>query len=329
MNMTSSIGIVPHYFEKKKAAAYSCTGLGQGISMVVFPYILTTMLDTYGYKLTLLYISPIFLLSVTAPIVFKPQISPLKPESARQLFTSYLSIFKRYITPFYFLNSYCWNGGQVGVIVLLFGYISGKAGLSVAVASQSIMGGGFLAGTFILVLYLLRFTLNHLLLHLFCNIFLGVSCVMMASIDLPIVFYVFAGLFGVVYGITIANMACVSSHLYTNSEVEYAFGANEAVGGIAGFIAPLTAGIIQTRYGSDIGMYYLGSHGFLGAIILLVAALIRKDVWKSLSVTHEKSTSETDIKASDNHSNIELGNNNNVFVVEGTEKQLPEIAPVH
>ena len=78
MNMTSSIGIVPHYFEKRKAAAYSCTGLGQGISMVVFPYILSTMLETYGYKLTLLYVSPVFLLSVTAPIVFKPQTSPEK-----------------------------------------------------------------------------------------------------------------------------------------------------------------------------------------------------------------------------------------------------------
>ena len=333
MNMTSSIGIVPHYFEKRKAAAYSCTGLGQWISMVVLPYLLSTMLETYGYKLTLLYVSPVFLLSVTAPIVFKPQTSPQKPASASEFIHSYLAIFKRFVTPFYFLNSYCWNGGQVGVIVLLFSYISGKAGLSVAVAAQSIMGGGFLAGTFLLVLYLLRFTLNHLVLHIFCNFFLGLSCIMVASVNMPIVYYVSAGVFGVVYGITIANMACVSSHLYKNSEVEYAFGANEAIGGLAGFVAPLTAGIIQTRYGSNIGMYYLGAHGFIAVVIFLIAAALRKNILKSHSDSPAKTVSDDNITgAKKNNDKVELGINNNVFYNnEDNMKPIPtiDIVPVH
>ena len=50
MNFVSAVGIVPHYFEKRKAAAYAATGLGTGVGMVAFPYMLTAMLQSYGYK---------------------------------------------------------------------------------------------------------------------------------------------------------------------------------------------------------------------------------------------------------------------------------------
>ena len=79
MNFTSTIGIVPHYFDKRKSVAYAAPGLGSGIAMVTYPYILTNLLQAYNYKLAVLYLSPVFLLTITAPLVFKAQLPKTNP----------------------------------------------------------------------------------------------------------------------------------------------------------------------------------------------------------------------------------------------------------
>lgn len=166
MNFISSIGIIPHYFEKRKLAAYTAPGVGSGIAMVSFSYILTSLLEVHGYKMTILYLSPIFLLAASAPIVFKPQISSKKPASVVAALKTFITPCKLFVTPFYLLNAYFWNGGHVSIMVLLFGYIVDQSQVSVAAFTYSLMGAGFLTGTLVLAVYLMKFSLNHFLLQI-------------------------------------------------------------------------------------------------------------------------------------------------------------------
>lgn len=124
MNITSSVAIIPHYCERKKPGAYACLGLGEGIALVALPYKLNALLNAYRFKLTLLNISPMTLLSLVAVIVFIPQQeSNQSSVTGSALVKSCVSLLKKPVSPFYLLNSLLWGGGLSNMIVLSFQYL--------------------------------------------------------------------------------------------------------------------------------------------------------------------------------------------------------------
>jgi MFS family permease len=92
--------------------------------------------------------------------------------------------------------------------------------------------------------------------------------------------YASAAVVGMVYAITIGNIACVCSHLYNPDYVEYVFGFQSAVGGIGGFLGPFTAGLIQPKFGQSAGFWYLAGLILFGGMVLIVASLFRRRIIK-------------------------------------------------
>lgn len=87
------------------------------------------------------------------------------------------------------------------------------------------------------------------------------------------------------YGMVISNMACLSVHLYPSSQVESAFSFQEAIGGVAGIVAPITAGLIQSRFGDTAGLCYVAAHSVLAAVSLFIPAAIKTELWKPYSIS--------------------------------------------
>ena len=75
-------------------------------------------------------------------------------------------------------------------------------------------------------------------------------------------------------------MACLSAHLYPATLVESAFSFMEAVGGLAGIVAPVTAGLLQKLYGGSVMLCYVAAHGAIAALILIVLAVVRRELWQ-------------------------------------------------
>lgn len=234
----------------------------------------------YDYKWGLLRLSPHFLISLSAPLLYRAQLVQKKPDSLLALVKEYVSPFKRCVTPYYLLNAYFWNAGHIAIMVTLFSYISEKSQTSVAILSFSLIGAGNLIGTFLCMVYLSKFTLNHFMLQLAAHIILGSCSMIYAFVDNHIAYYITSTVVGMAHGTTVANMASLSSHLYPAKNVEGAFAFQEAVGGIAGFIGPVTTGIIQSRYSGRAGLCYISANGLMAAVILVVAALYQPTLWK-------------------------------------------------
>lgn len=280
MNIASSVAVVPHYFEKKKAVAYACLGLGEGIAYVALPYILKSSLDAYGFKFTLLYMLPMTLLSLAGPIVFIPQ-KAAEDSSEREmtLVISYFSCLKNLVTPFYLANSLLWQGGLGGIQVLGFQYLVKVSDVSVALLCYSIMGFAYLVGSFGLVVYLLKFRINHFILQIIVNAALGAVTVILTFMQWPVGYYLCFAVIGLLYGLTVTIMPCVSAHLYRGPDVEYSFGFMQLCGGVGAIGVPILAGILQEKYGLHCGMYFSGGLLILGAVLLVVPTLIKPKLW--------------------------------------------------
>lgn len=295
MNMVSTIGIVPHYFEEKKEAAYACTGLGSGIATLIYPTVLSKMQTILTYKETMFYMTPITVLSILAPLVFIPQLEQKKPDSAVDLALSYIKCLRRFVTPFYLLNAFFCRGSQVAMMVLLYSTISQSLDLSTANISATVLGLAFLGGAFSLTIFLLKFKVNQLVLQIICNITISLACFTMGYFNRKLVFYIGSGLFGVCHGVTIAIKGSLSTHLYPSYEVEYSFGKAEGVSGLASFIIPLTAGYIQSYISYAAGLYYLSGLSILGTFLLLLPAIIRPSLLKPYGQLRDSNTEKFNI----------------------------------
>ena len=75
-------------------------------------------------------------------------------------------------------------------------------------------------------------------------------------------------------------MACLSAHLYPAALVKSTFSFLEAVGGLAGIVAPVTAGLLQKQYGGSVMLCYVASHSAIAALILIVPAVVRRELWQ-------------------------------------------------
>ena len=82
------------------------------------------------------------------------------------------------------------------------------------------------------------------------------------------------------YGVAVANMACLSAHLYPATLVESAFSFMGAVGGLAGIVAPVTAGLLPKKYGGSVMLCYVASYGAIAALILIVPVVVWRELWQ-------------------------------------------------
>lgn len=279
MNMTATIGVVPHYFDKRKGAAYAGTGLGSGMGTVLYPLILSKMLEKYGYANTVLSVTPISLMSIAAIIVFKPQLEQKAPKSILALAQSYITSLRHLVTPFFLANAFLCRGAQVGMLVVLFSLIRNVADQSAAIMSSTVLGLSFLVGAAGLTLLLLKFKINHLKLTICCNFIIGATFIALGLYQHPLALHILSGIFGFFHGVTISIKPSISAHLYPTKDVEYSFGVAEAASGIASFLFPLTTGVIQKSYGESTGAIFLGISALTGGSILLVAAICKPVLW--------------------------------------------------
>ena len=280
MVWTATIKIVPHYFKTRQKMAYMATGVGYGIGRAVFPYIITSIYDATNYRDTILYCCCFFLLSISAPISYKEQMPKGRHKTAAKLIKAYVHPLKRYIAPFHLANGYLWNAELTGVAVILYTYIERTTDSEmVATNVQTINGAMQMAGAIGLTLILMKCKMNHYVLQIVCNFLIGVACIVLGAYKNEYSYYVTAGCLGFMEAIMVGNITCVCHHLYPEKDVVYAFGFHEAVGGIAGFVAPYTAGLIQENFGYEIGFYYLAANSMLGGLLYIIAGLIRRSIW--------------------------------------------------
>ena len=169
---TSSIGVIPHYFKKRKDAAYTGLGLGVGIAFTAYPYITESVFSTFGFRDGILCLLPVFICSIAAAVVFVPQLPAEKPESFPQLMNSYLQTAKHFVTPFYLINATLMMGSRSGFAVNYFAFLSSHFEQRVAVISYTIHGVSFLFSMNLFTLYGLKFNGNYLVFHLLtCFVF--------------------------------------------------------------------------------------------------------------------------------------------------------------
>lgn len=283
MSVTSTLGIVRHYFDKRRVAAFASISVGSAVAGVLFPPVISSMLTKFGYKYTILYISPLFALNILAPILFIEQIPREKPKSPKSLFKSYVAAFRRYITPFFLLNSFLSYGAQLSIMILLFTHISNNSNsLQTAVISYSVYGFGALVSGLGLILVLLKAKLNCYIFQIIFNMVTGLGCCLIAAFSFTEVYYVGCGVLGFTHGGVLAIKGGLSIHLYHVDAIEYSYGLGEAVAGIGSFVFPVAGGYIQKLYGSSSGLYFLGVTILVGGLMLILAALIKKELWTSL-----------------------------------------------
>jgi len=304
MLWTATIKIVPHYFKARQKMAYMATGIGYGIGRAVFPYIVTTIYDATNYRDTVLYTVIFFAFSITAPICYREQLPKDRPKTAAKLLKAYVHPLKRYIAPFHLANGYLWNAELTGVAVVLFTYVDRTTGSeTIATNVQTINGAMQMAGAIGLTLILLKVKMNHYVLQIVCNFLIGVACIVLGAYKNEYSFYVTSGILGFMEAIMVGNITCVCHHLYPEKDVVYAFGFHEAVGGIAGFVAPYTAGLLQERYGDEIGFYYLAANSMLGGALYIIAGLIRPTIWTHRPEPEEESNDSTSATSATEGSN--------------------------
>lgn len=289
INLTVSIAIVPYYFKVRQNMAYMATGLGAGIAFATYPFLYKAIRDKHSYRDTILLMLPLIMCSITAPLVFKPTKKEERPSSLKELGRHYMDCMKQFPTGFHSLNCFCWNCAHGGVAVLLFSYVAANHTAEIATAAQTIMGVMEMAGGVVLTLALTKLKFNHYILQISCNVIAGLFCFVLALTSNKIAIYMSAGVIGFIHSVTVGNIACVCSHLFPISEVDYVFGIQEVPGGLGGFIGPLVAGLLQKRFNMAAGFYYLGAVITFGAILLILAATIRTVLWTPYN---QRTTSE-------------------------------------
>ena len=69
----STFGVIPHFFHKRKTAAYAGIGLGTGIGLAAYPSITIYLLDRLGFRYGILSLGALFIIPAVSIFVFKPQ----------------------------------------------------------------------------------------------------------------------------------------------------------------------------------------------------------------------------------------------------------------
>jgi len=92
--------------------------------------------------------------------------------------------------------------------------------------------------------------------------------IILGALPSPMMFYTIGGLLGVFHSMIVANMGCVSNHLYPARDIEYAFAYQEAFGGIGSLIGTYTAGLIQAAHNQSYGNY-MGTQVACGGCLLI------------------------------------------------------------
>ena len=70
----SPFRVIPHYFHKRKTAAYAGIGLGTGIGLAAYPSITIYVLDRLGFRYGILSLGALVIIPAVSIFVFKPQL---------------------------------------------------------------------------------------------------------------------------------------------------------------------------------------------------------------------------------------------------------------
>ena len=276
---TSSIGVIPHYFIKRKDTAYTGLGLGVGIAFTAYPYITESVFSTFGYRDGILCLLPIFICSIAAAVVFVPQLPAEKPESFPQLMKSYLQTAKHFVTPFYLINATLMMGSRSGFAVNYFAFLSSHFEQRVAVISYTIHGVSFLFSMILFTLYGLKFNGNYLVFHLLTCFVFGIAICIIPIIQNVYIIYVVSAFVGTCYGLSFGFKGNVTAHLFPLKDVTGLYGLTEGLGGFGAFVIPYAAGHIDKNMTYGDGLYFIGACVIFASILLCVAAVFRPALW--------------------------------------------------
>ena len=285
MSLTSTIGVIPHYFKRRKVAAYMGLGLGSGIGFAAYPYITKSALDTFGYRYGMLILLSIFTISLVTPIIFKPRIQHNQTkDSMSKILLSYSHTVRHFAMPFYVVNTFLIVGSRNAVKVILFSFISEQFGsASVAVTAYTIYGVSFLISIFLLTLYGLKFTTNYFIFFLTTNLAYGAVLCCIPFVTHTYGIYICSVVAGACFGLSFGFKGNVVVHLFPPPNVTYVYGLSEAVGGVSAFTVPLAAGYIQEYYSKHrqgYEFYFVGGCSIAGGVVLCAAALARPKLWR-------------------------------------------------
>lgn len=327
MIWTATIKVVPHYFKERQKMAYMATGIGYGIGRAAFPFVISEIYKASNYRDTMLYTTIFFCFSITGPLIYKERLPKAEPKTAMKLIKEYFHPLKRFIAPFHLANGYLWNAELTGVAVILFTYVDRTTdSITIAANVQTINGAMQMAGAIALTLILIKVEMNHYVLQIVCNCLIGVACFVLGAYQNEYSFYVTAGCLGFMEAIMIGNITCVCQHLYPEKDIVYAFGFHEAVGGVAGFVAPYTAGLIQEKWGSEMGFYYLGANSILGGLIYIAAGLCRRSIFTHRPIPEEEVTEASTSDVSNEKGSISSNDNETKDSSLGASQEQLEIS---
>lgn len=272
------MSIIPHYMQKRHNLGYACIGLGQSLAVAVIPIIINSLRLVTSYRYTCLYFLPLLGVSIIVPVLFKPRL-PIHPTNYSV--QSFIHPCRRFITIPYLVSACLCNSGMIAMIVLLYGYVFlVTESRNIATLTMTILGICKVAGAALFATILLKFKVNHYILHIICNLICGITAIVLGAFPHTIVFYTMAALFGFFHAIIIANMGCVSKHLYPPRDIEYAFSYWQAMTGIGSLLGTYTAGLIQAAYGQSYGFYYTAAQTISGSLLLIFASLFKRKTWR-------------------------------------------------
>ena len=318
----STFGVIPHYFHKRKTAAYAGIGLGVGIGLAAYPTITTYVLDALGFKYGMLSLNALFIFPVISIFVFKPQLPKEGIESATKLLTSYARTGKHFVTAFFIVNSALAIGARAALVVLSFSYISKYFDPSVAVLTYSIFGISFMVATLLFTLYALKFHANYFVLHLTTSLLLGIAVCLMPVISKVITLYIVLGIIGTITGAVFGFKGNLIAHLFPTKDIAYMYGLTEAAGGIGSFVVPLSGGYIESKFGHGAGFYFVGACNIFSSVLLCLAALIRPKLWQEYNKREVKNHKEEVVakvectdKFESSHGELEVGQKEEELVI--------------
>ncbi|KAE8367990.1 major facilitator superfamily domain-containing protein [Aspergillus caelatus] len=280
-----SILFMPDWFVKKKSLAFGIVWSGSGLTGIIFPLILQSLLDTYGWQTTLRICSvAIFLLAAPFMLFHKPRV-PRRTTNLHQLDLSFhrnrtYLIYQAgniiqslgFFLPQIFLPSYAGLLGAKGL----------EASSTITVFNISNMFGCILIGWLADRYHVTKCILISTVGAIFSTFLLWGMSVHLAPL------YLFSIVYGCTGGSFSSSWAATSSEVgksHPSADVSMVFAFMETGRGIGNVISgPLSEALLKTRlwegqawgaYGTEYGILVVltGVTGLLGGVSVVARAL--------------------------------------------------------
>ncbi|KAE8141420.1 major facilitator superfamily domain-containing protein [Aspergillus pseudotamarii] len=280
-----SILFMPDWFVKKKSLAFGIVWSGSGLTGIIFPLILQSLLDTYGWQTTLRICSvAIFLLAAPFMLFHKPRV-PRRTTNLHQLDLS----FHRNRTYLIY---------QVGNIIQSLGFFLPQIFLP---SYAGLLGAKGLEASSTITVFNISNMFGCILIGWLADRYHVTKCILISTVGAIFSTFLLWGLsvhlaplylFSIVYGCTggsfSSSWAATSSEVaksHPSADVSMVFAFMETGRGIGNVISgPLSEALLKTRlwegqawgaYGTEYGILVVltGVTGLLGGVSVVARAL--------------------------------------------------------